>query len=96
MTITSWYPAGLLAGAPAKPYGILVLNQPINKSALDAIVNDAVMLVCADAGGDRLMQYDKRNDVKKRTPDAIVGDLDSVSDIATKHYAEQEIGRAHV
>ncbi|KAK5099623.1 thiamine pyrophosphokinase [Exophiala xenobiotica] len=89
--MTTWYPAGLLEGAPAKPYGIIVLNQPINAPALNAVVETAVMLVCADAGANRLMQYDGHTGVKKRSPDAIVGDLDSLSNEARQHYANQGV-----
>lgn len=89
--MTTWYPAGLLEGAPAKPYGIIVLNQPINAPALNAVIETAVMLVCADAGANRLMQYDEHMGVKKRSPDAIVGDLDSLSNEARQHYANQGV-----
>jgi len=91
MTTTTWYPAGLLDGTPAKPYGIIVLNQPVNKPALNAVIEAAVMLVCADAGAQRLMQYEEQKDVKRRLPDAIVGDLDSLSNEAKTHYANQRV-----
>ncbi|KAK5944342.1 thiamine pyrophosphokinase [Knufia obscura] len=88
---TTWYPAGLLQGKPAKPYGILILNQPINRPALNAVIDNAVMLVCADAGGNRLMQYDEHPNGKKRLPDAIVGDLDSLSNEAQQYYQKQGV-----
>jgi len=95
MTTTTWYPAGLLEGAPAKPYGIIVLNQPVNTPALNAVIESAVLLVCADAGANRLMQYDEHVGVKKRSPDAIVGDLDSLSNDAKQHYASQGVQIVH-
>lgn len=88
---TTWYPAGLLNGAPAKPYGIIVLNQPVNRLALNAVIESAAMLVCADAGGNRLMQYDEQENLKKRLPDAIVGDLDSLSKDAKQYYQSQGV-----
>ena len=79
-----WHPAALLEGDARKPYAVIVLNQPINKSALSVIIQNSTMLVCADAGADRLLKYEE-SQVNKRQPDAIVGDLDSVS-ARTKDY----------
>ena len=83
-----WRPCGLLTGSPSNPYAVLVLNQPINGNALSAVIEEASLLVCADAGADRLLEYDQaiRNGYKTRRPDAIVGDLDSLSDAAAKNY----------
>jgi thiamine pyrophosphokinase len=91
MTI-HWHPCGLLNGKPTKPYAIIVLNQPINKNALNAIIGCASLLVCADAGADRLLHYEHTTDKSKhRLPDAIVGDLDSLSDRAKNHYESQGV-----
>lgn len=83
-----WRPCGLLTGSPSNPYAVLVLNQPINRNALSAVIEEASLLVCADAGADRLLKYDQaaQNGYKTRLPDAIVGDLDSLSDAVAKHY----------
>lgn len=83
---TTWYPAQLLEKNPVTPYGIIVLNQPINKNALDTVIDRAVMIVCADAGADRYMKYEKSRSVEPRLPDAIVGDLDSITVEAEQHY----------
>ena len=53
-----WHPAALLEGDARKPYAVIVLNQPINKSALSVIIQNSTMLVCADAGADRLLKYE--------------------------------------
>ena len=84
----AWRPCGLLNGSPSSPYAVLVLNQPINHNALDAVIQHASLLVCADAGADRLFKYDQavRNGHKTRLPDAIVGDLDSLSNAVAEHY----------
>ena len=86
-----WRPGGLLNGCPFNPYAVLVLNQPVNQNALYAVIQDASLLVCADAGADRLLKYDQdaRNGDKTRIPDAIVGDLDSLSDVVAEHYRAQ-------
>lgn len=85
---TKWSPSGLLSGTSASPYAVLVLNQPLNKSALSAVLRRASMLVCADAGADRLYKYDSDPDeaLHKRLPDAIVGDLDSLTEKSAAHY----------
>lgn len=86
MPIKDWYPAQLLDSKPSYPYAILVLNQPINANALDAVIEGTSLLVCADGGGDSLRRYEKRQDLHQRKPDAIVGDLDSITKEASEHY----------
>lgn len=83
-----WRPCGLLKGQPSNPYALLVLNQPLNRNALSAVIDKASLLVCADAGADRFLQYEKslENGLEGRLPDAIVGDLDSLTLDTEKHY----------
>lgn len=90
---TEWWPSGILGGAPKTSYGILILNQPVNKNALEAVINGASLVVCADAGADRLLDLQRRTDanLKLRAPDAIVGDLDSVTPDALKHYESRGV-----
>lgn len=88
---TKWYPAALLEKKATKPYGILILNQPINKNALNAVIDHAALLVCADAGGDRFMAYGKNASMQKRVPDAIIGDLDSLSKEAEEHWRSEGV-----
>ncbi|KIW10004.1 thiamine pyrophosphokinase [Exophiala spinifera] len=85
---TDWYPCGLLNNKPTNPYAVLILNQPINKNALNAVIESASLLVCADGGANRLLEYDQdtANGFKKRLPDAIIGDLDSLTKRAEQHY----------
>lgn len=85
--VKEWYPAALLEGTASKAYAILILNQAVNKNALSTIMEKATLVVCADAGADRLMTYEQSEDVDKRRPDAIVGDLDSVTAQAKEHYS---------
>ena len=56
---THWHPCGLLTNQPTRRYAILILNQPINAQALDAVITSASLLVCADAGADRFYKYDQ-------------------------------------
>lgn len=87
-----WQPCGLLNNTPARPYAVLILNQPINRNALDAVIQGASMLICADAGADRLLKYDQsRSNHQTRLPDAIVGDLDSLSSEVESHYRRQGV-----
>lgn len=85
---TDWYPCGLLDGKPTTPYAIIILNQPLNKNALSAVIESASILVCADGGADRLYKYDQhaQGGYKHRIPDAIVGDLDSITPSVKDHY----------
>ena len=88
-----WRPCGLLNGQAANPYALLVLNQPLNRNALSAVIDKASLLVCADAGADRFLQYERslHNGLKSRVPDAIVGDLDSLTLDTEKHYRENGV-----
>lgn len=90
---TEWQPCGLLNGQPANPYAVLVLNQPVNKNALNAVLPGAAMLVCADAGADRLRQYDQEvhQGMMKHLPDAIVGDMDSLSEEVATYYQRKGV-----
>lgn len=90
-----WWPALRLQQEPSTPYGIIVLNQPLNKNALNAIIQNATLLVCADAGADRLMNYDRDDRFCHRLPDAVVGDLDSVTDEAVAYYRSRSVEIAH-
>lgn len=86
MSVKEWYPSQLLKGGTFNPYAILVLNQPINTNAFNAVIEGASMLVCADGGGDSLLKYEKHADIHHRQPDAIIGDMDSLSKEALEHY----------
>ena len=88
-----WRPCGLLSGAPTTPYAVLILNQPINRNALNAVIQNASLLVCADGGADRLFQCDEaaRDGYKTRLPDAIVGDLDSLGKHVSEHYQSKGV-----
>lgn len=90
---TEWRPCGLLNGKPARPYAVLILNQPVNRSALDAVIEHATYLVCADAGADRLRTYeeDSKNGSRSRKPDVIVGDLDSLTKDTREFYSRHGV-----
>ncbi|OAP55446.1 thiamine pyrophosphokinase [Fonsecaea erecta] len=92
--VTDWHPCGLLNNKPTHRYAIVILNQPVNKKALDAVIGSASLLVCADGGANRLYKYDKAaqdsmngmSKLNRRVPDAIVGDLDSLAESVGAHY----------
>lgn len=106
---THWRPCGLLNGQPTAAYAVIILNQPVNKNALNAVIGAASLLVCADGGADRLLHYDQttaivgaaaaalengdrdQHQYRHRLPDAIVGDLDSLSADAEKHYRSRGV-----
>lgn len=90
----SWHIADLLLGRPAKPYCILVLNQPINRRAMNAVIGRATMLVCADAGADQLREYERQARLPC-LPDAIVGDLDSLWSETKQYYDAEGVKIVH-
>lgn len=88
-----WHPSGLFDGNATTPYALIILNQPINKNGLDAVIRSATVVVCADGGANRLYAYDHetRSGFNRRLPDAIVGDLDSLADHAEKYYRSKGV-----
>ena len=90
---TEWHPCGLLNGRPANSYAVLILNQSINGNALDAVIENATFLVCADAGADRLRKYEdaSKNGLRSRLPDVIVGDLDSLTSETEDYYSTKGV-----
>ncbi|RMZ79913.1 hypothetical protein DV738_g3069, partial [Chaetothyriales sp. CBS 135597] len=83
-----WQPCELLSRRAEHGYAVLVLNQPINYNALDAVIQRATFLVCADGGADRLRKYGDslKNGDSLRLPDAIVGDFDSLTAETADYY----------
>lgn len=93
---TTWHPGGLLSSEPTNPYALIVLNQPLNRNALNAVIGSASLLVCADGGANRLYKYDNdTRDFKRRLPNAIIGDFDSLSKPVGEHYRTQGVQIIH-
>ncbi|KEF57418.1 thiamine pyrophosphokinase [Exophiala aquamarina CBS 119918] len=105
-TTAHWHPCGLLNNQPSAAYSVVILNQPVNRNALNAVISGASLLVCADGGADRLLHYEQmtatattlkepnhhaESEFRYRLPDAIVGDLDSLSAGTEKHYRERGV-----
>lgn len=86
-----WYPKLRLEQESSEAYGIIILNQLINKNALSTILEKASLLVCADAGAERLRSYGLNEDCVQRLPDAIIGDLDSVSKDTLGYYQKRGV-----
>ncbi|KAK2758363.1 hypothetical protein FQN54_004212 [Arachnomyces sp. PD_36] len=74
--------------SPLNPFAILILNQPINGSALSILRRHACFVVCADGGANRFYDLMKKNGGKESIdlPNAIVGDLDSIKPAVKQHY----------
>ena len=126
-TQTHWHPTALFTNfttahppKPTPPYALIILNQPLNTRALDAVIARATLLICADGGANRLLRYNQRSNHNHfnngnyqqndshlyeliedpqipnqqvtgegrffRNPDAIVGDLDSLTTKNQLHY----------
>lgn len=88
---TLWRPSGFLTGKPENPYAIVILNQPINKKALAAIIHSAALVVCADAGGDQYLNYCRNATPQPKLPNAVVGDLDSLTHETETYYRDQGV-----
>jgi thiamine pyrophosphokinase len=83
-----WHPAAAL-GMPFMTYAVVILNTPLNTNVVNAVLEQAEFVVCADAGADRLRTYEQNapRKFKRRKPDAIIGDLDSLTLATREHYA---------
>lgn len=81
------------------PNGVIILNYPIRSYTdgpggnplLEALLKGCTpgLFLCADGGGGRLYAYDApRRDAElpASVPDAIIGDLDSLSDDVRSYY----------
>ena len=99
---THWHPTSIFSGQHReRPYAIIVLNQLINNNALDAVITNAALLVCADGGANRFYEYEAENGrysegvkgVRRqcRLPDAIIGDLDSLNKDVQRYYTSQGV-----
>ncbi|KAK2790250.1 hypothetical protein FQN53_000016 [Emmonsiellopsis sp. PD_33] len=95
---SNWYPAQFFdpATPPPSPFALLVLNHPINPNAYEILKKHASFTICADGGANRfykLMQKWGKADVE--LPNAIVGDLDSITPSVRKHYEDLHVPVIH-
>jgi thiamine pyrophosphokinase len=103
---TTHFPlSSLLSTTPPHPFALLILNTPLNAPTVHHLLPHASLLICADAGADRyyafqldsLYRYTDPGTPRSshmgstRTPDAIVGDLDSLSDNTRQVYASMGV-----
>ncbi|KAJ5619489.1 thiamine pyrophosphokinase eukaryotic [Penicillium lagena] len=88
-----WHPSRFFerSGSPS-PYALLVLNQPINDRAFNALSQHASYIICADGGANRLydMMRDSEGEVAS-LPNAIVGDLDSIRPAVREYYSQRGV-----
>ncbi|KAL5000941.1 putative thiamine pyrophosphokinase, partial [Aspergillus recurvatus] len=71
-----------------QPFGLLVLNQPINETTLAILRKHSLITVCADGGANRFFEWAKSKGVEgDDLPTAIVGDMDSTRPEIRTHYA---------
>ncbi|KAL5041817.1 hypothetical protein BDW71DRAFT_158392 [Aspergillus fruticulosus] len=71
---------------PRQPFGLVVLNQPINETVLGVLRRHALITVCADGGANRFFEWAKSQCVEY-LPTTIVGDMDSTRPGIRTHYA---------
>ncbi|KAL4974245.1 putative thiamine pyrophosphokinase [Aspergillus desertorum] len=73
---------------PRQPFGLLILNQPTNETALAVLQKHALITVCADGGANRFFEWAKSKGVEgDALPTSIVGDMDSTRPDIRAHYA---------
>ncbi|KAL4818390.1 thiamine pyrophosphokinase [Aspergillus spinulosporus] len=73
---------------PRQPFGLLVLNQPINETALAVLWKHALITVCADGGANRFFEWTKsKGRESDDLPTTIVGDMDSTRPEIRTHYS---------
>ena len=63
---------------------VIVLNQPIHKPLFDLVLAAAQNVVIADGGANHY-----RSAGYERVPDAIVGDLDSITAENKEYYSDK-------
>ncbi|KAL4927258.1 thiamine diphosphokinase [Aspergillus undulatus] len=69
-------------------FALVVLNQPINETALAVLRKHAHLTVCADGGANRFFEWAKaRGEESTDLPTTIIGDLDSIRPEIRNHYA---------
>ncbi|EEH35858.2 hypothetical protein PAAG_00181 [Paracoccidioides lutzii Pb01] len=93
-----WHPARFFDSRtpPSSPFALLILNQPINEDACKILKKHASFTICADGGANRfyaLMQRWEKESVE--LPDAIVGDLDSISPHVRMYYESLHVPVIH-
>ncbi|RDW83745.1 thiamine diphosphokinase [Aspergillus mulundensis] len=72
-----------------QPFALLVLNQPINETALRALRKHALATVCADGGANRFFEWAKSRGAENTDlPTTIIGDLDSIRPELRSHYTK--------
>ncbi|CAK7204691.1 thiamine pyrophosphokinase [Sporothrix eucalyptigena] len=96
--IFEWYPARLLqeqSRSPAKPYAVVVLNQPLlSLEPTQRVWQRSKFRVAADGGANRLHNILPKANLDFRDLDVIVGDLDSLQPTAREYFEKESNGHA--
>lgn len=92
-----WEPAQFFQEKPRSiPYALLVLNQPINQNAYKILKKHASFILCADGGANRFYSLMKRTGSEStELPDAVAGDMDSITADVRKHYENLNVPVLH-
>ncbi|EED15631.1 thiamine pyrophosphokinase Thi80, putative [Talaromyces stipitatus ATCC 10500] len=93
-----WHPASFFRTdtIPKNPVAILILNQPINEKALDAVRRHACYTLLADGGANRYYDLMKSRSIENiDLPSCILGDLDSIHPHVRTHYETHKVPILH-
>ncbi|KAI1738614.1 thiamine pyrophosphokinase [Xylaria scruposa] len=92
-----WYPIRQLLGLPGHEFVLITLHQPIRDPALyKDLWSAAETKIAADGGANEIYDLSKQESSSGPTEpftdlDAIIGDLDSLSDEARAHFSHTRI-----
>ncbi|PCH10182.1 hypothetical protein PENOC_004460 [Penicillium occitanis (nom. inval.)] len=93
-----WHPASFFRTdiIPKTPFAILILNQPINENAFDAVRRHACYTLLADGGANRYYDLMKSRSLENiDLPSCILGDLDSIHPHVLTHYKTHHVPILH-
>ncbi|KAE8551399.1 thiamine pyrophosphokinase [Talaromyces marneffei ATCC 18224] len=93
-----WHPASIFRTdvIPTTPFAILILNQPINENAFDAVRRHACYTLLADGGANRYYDLMKSRNIENiDLPSCILGDLDSIHPHVLAHYKSHHVPILH-
>ncbi|XP_075067375.1 thiamine pyrophosphokinase 1 isoform X2 [Mixophyes fleayi] len=85
---TEFTPLGCLQQSEHLKSGLIILNQPLDKSMLTLLWSKAILKACADGGANRLHLITTGQE-DEYLPDYISGDFDSIQPVVKEFYKKK-------